>query len=292
MVQIFQKLFAAFLALFGLLPGVPAQTPLPPPAGAEPHALTVMSYNVYVVDDLIHSHEKRAPGVIANLRNAMPDVFCLQEADLDWVERIAAAMPEYAFVGRGRDKEETAGEFSPVFYRTEKYALETGGTFWFSDTPEEPSRTWASRYNRICSWAVLTEKKSGFSFAVFNSHWDHLSVISRNRSAALLLEKTAAYAPGLPAVITGDFNCKNNTVAYKTLIDGGFVDSMAVSPDADGIGTFHGYYKADTAGELPIDHILFLAERGSGKSCRVITDKINGAYPSDHFPILAEIDLY
>ena len=280
------------LALFGLLPAVPAQTQTPPPANAALHPLTVMSYNVYVVDDLIHSHEKRAPGVIANLREAMPDVFCLQEANLDWVERIAAALPEYAYVGRGRDAEETAGEYSPVFYKTEKYTLEKGGTFWFSDTPDAPSRTWGSRYNRICSWAVLTEKESGFSFAVFNSHWDHLSIVSSNRSASLLLEKAAAYAPDLPVVITGDFNCKNNTVAYKTLIDGGFVDSMEVSPETDDTGTFHGYYKISTKGELPIDHILFLAARGCAKRYRVITSKIDGAYPSDHFPISAELELY
>lgn len=290
--NVLQKLLSLFLALFGLVASVPAQTQTPPPEGTGTHALSIMSYNVYVVDDLIHSHEKRAPGVIANLKNAGPDVFCLQEANKDWMDRITAAMPDYAFVGRGRDKEETAGEYSPVFYKTDKYTLLSGGTFWFSDTPDTPSRTWGSRYNRICSWAVLEEKESGFRFAVLNSHWDHLSVISRNRSAELLLQKAAQLAQGLPVVITGDFNCKTNTVAYKTLIDGGFVDAMAVSPDTDDTGTFHGYYKLSTKGEKPIDHILFLADRGCGSSYRVITDKIDGAYPSDHFPIIAQIELY
>ena len=289
---VLQKLIALFLAIFGLVSSVLAQSQSPPPEGTETHLLRVMSYNVYVVDDLIHSHEKRASGVVANIRNEMPDVFCLQEANKDWMDRIAAAMPEYAFVGRGRDKEETAGEYSPVFYNTGKYSLISGGTFWFSDTPDTPSRTWGSRYNRICSWAVLAEKESGFSFAVFNSHWDHLSVVSRNRSAELLPEKAAAYAPGLPVVITGDFNCKTNTAAYKTLIDGGFVDAMAVSPETSDLGTFHGYYKLSTKGEKPIDHILFASDRGYGRSYRVIAEKIDGAYPSDHFPIIAAIELY
>ena len=288
----FRDLFDRLLSLFGRIRTVPGQGQLQPPAGARTVPVKVMSYNVYVVDDLIHAHEKRAPGVAANIANALPDVFGLQEANQDWMQRIPEALPEYSFVGCGRDDGETAGEYSPVFYLTEKYDLADGGTFWFSDTPDTPSRTWGSRYNRICSWAVLTEKASGKSFAVFNSHWDHLSVESRNRSAALLLEKIAEYAPDLPVVITGDFNCKPNTVAYKTLTDGGFVDSMYVSPETSRIGTFHGYYKLNTENELPIDHILFLARRGYSASYRVIADKIDGAYPSDHFPIVAELTLW
>lgn len=288
----FRDLFDRLLSLFGQIRSVPGQGQLQPPAGAQTVSLKVMSYNVYVVDDLIHAHEKRAPGVAANIANALPDVFGLQEANQDWMQRIPEALPEYSFVGCGRDDGETAGEYSPVFYLTEKYDLADGGTFWFSDTPDTPSRTWGSRYNRICSWAVLTEKASGKSFAVFNSHWDHLSVESRNRSAALLLEKIGEYAPDLPVVITGDFNCKPDTIAYKTLIDGGFVDSMYVSPETSRIGTFHGYYKLNTENELPIDHILFLARRGYSASYRVIADKVDGAYPSDHFPIVAELTLW
>ena len=289
---VFQKIISFFLAIFGLILNVPAQEQQSVPADAGTLSLTVMSYNVYVVDDLIHSHEKRAAGVCANIRSVMPDVFCLQEANLDWMRRIGGATPEYACVGRGREKDETAGEFSPVFYRADKYELTAGGTFWFSDTPDTPSRTWLSRYYRICSWAVLKEKTSGFSFAVLNSHWDHISVESRNRSAALLLEKAAEYAPDLPVIITGDFNCKPNTVAYETLIDGGFVDSAYVSPETDDTGTFHGYYKTSTAGEMPIDHILFDSTRGYSASYRVITDKYDGMYPSDHFPIAAELTLW
>ena len=290
--EILQKLIAAILALFGLIPAVPAQTQTDVPANVTSAEITVMSYNVYVVDALQNKHSLRAPGVIANIRSVMPDVFGLQEADLDWVSRISAAMPEYAFVGRGRDENETDGEYSPLFYRTDKYELIKGDTFWFSDTPETPSRTWGSMYNRICSWAVLREKSGGFTFAVFNSHWDHLSIESRNRSAALLLQKTAEYAPGLPTVITGDFNCKANTVAYKTLTDGGFVDAMFVSPVSSDTGSFHGYYKLSTENELPIDHILFLRGRGAAAEYRVLTDKFDGRYPSDHFPIAAILTLF
>lgn len=287
-----QRFIAAFLSLFGLIAAVPPQAQMAFPSNVQTLDVRIMSYNVYVFDTGRNRHEKRAPGVVANIRSVAPDVFGLQEANLDWMQRIADALPDYAFVGVGRDDGVQGGEFSPVFYRTDRFEKIDGGTFWFSDTPDEPSRTWRSRFHRICSWAVLREKDSSFSFAVFNSHWDHLSVESRERSAALLIKKAKAYAPDLPVVILGDFNCKANTEAYQTLIDAGFVDSMSVSPETSNIGSFHGYYKLSTVGELPIDHILFLKTNGYSAAYHVVTDRYDGRYPSDHFPIVSDLTLY
>ncbi len=288
----FTQIIAFILALFGLIAEVPVQSQGEVPADAVTYGVTVMSYNVYVADLPPYTHAKRAEGVINTVLSADPDVFGLQEADPDWMERIPSALTDYAFVGVGRDNGADKGEYSPVFYKKDKYELVNGGTFWFSKTPDEPSATWVSAYKRICSWAILKDIGTGFSFAVFNSHWDHLSVPSRNNSAKLLLEKTGEYAPDLPVVIIGDFNCKAKTVAYKTLIDGGFTDAMYTAPDADGIGTYHGYTKSSTGDELPIDHILFKASDGVADTYRVITEKYGGMYPSDHFPIVAELTLF
>ncbi len=290
--NIWSKLVAFVLALFGLIPAVPVQSQTDMPESARTYDITVMSYNVYVSGVGKRSPENRENGVVNNIRSVMPDVFGLQEADYDWMQRIIDGMPEYSYVGRGRDKKETAGEYSPVFYKKEKYKLIDSGTFWFSNTPDKSSLTWGSAFRRICSWAVLKDKETGFTFGFFNSHWDHISYISRNKSAKLLLEKIEEYAPDIPVIITGDFNCKANTVAYKTLVDAEFVDSMYVSAETSDIGTYHGYTKKTTEGELPIDHILFKDAYGFANSYNVITDMYDGQYPSDHFPIVSEITLY
>lgn len=290
--DLLNKIIAVVLALFGLVSSVPAQSQADIPENADTYDITVMSYNVYVAGTGRRSPENRSEGVIYNLRSVMPDVFGLQEADYDWMRRITEGMPEYSFVGRGRDKDETDGEYSPVFYKTEKYDLVNSGTFWFSDTPDKPSTSWGTLYRRICSWAVLRDRETGFEFGVFNSHWDHISVASREKSALLLAEKTEEYAPDMPVIITGDFNCKTNTVAYSSLIESGFLDSMYVAPDTMDIGTYHGYTKKTTEGVLPIDHILFKDGYGYADSYRTITDKYDGIYPSDHFPIVSSLTLY
>ena len=289
---VIKRLLALLLSLFGLISEVPAQSQGEIPADAVTYGVTVMSYNVYVSDLPPYTHAKRADGVIKNILSADPDVLGLQEANPDWMDRVSSALTGYAFVGVGRDDGKNKGEYSPVFYKKDKYELINGGTFWFSETPDKPSATWSSAYKRICSWAVLKDRETGFTFAAFNSHWDHISVPSRNNSSELLLSKIEEYAPDLPVVIIGDFNCKAKTVAYKTLIDGGFVDAMYTAPEADTVGSFHGYTRTSTEGELPIDHILFKSSNGVADTYRVITDRYDGMYPSDHFPIVAELTLF
>ena len=290
--EIWTKFVALILALFGLVSSVPVQSQTEVPDDAETYNITAMSYNVYVAGAGNKSPENRSEGVIYNLRNVMPDVFGLQEADYGWMQRIIQGMPEYSYVGRGREKKETEGEYSPVFYKTDKFDVLDSGTFWFSNTPDKASIAWGTTYKRICSWAVLKDKETGFTFGFFNSHWDHISFISRNNSAKLLLKKIEEYAPDMPVIITGDFNCKTNTVAYSTLIENGFCDSMYVAPETMDIGTYHGYTKKTTEGEMPIDHILFKDAYGCASTYRTVTDMYDGIYPSDHFPIVSEITLY
>ena len=289
--EIWNKIVALIMVLFGMTGSIPAQSQSEIPENAETYDITAMTYNVYISGAGKKSPENRSAGVINNLRNVMPDVFGLQEADYDWIQRISAGMPEYSFVGVGRNDGANDGEFSPLFYNSEKYGIVSSGTFWFSDTPDTPSVTWAGMYKRICSWAVLEDKETGFVFASFNSHWDHLSVTSRNKSAELLLAKIEEYAPDMPVVIMGDFNCKAETVAYETLINGGFVDSRYVSAVTDSSITYHGYNSL-TVDDKIIDHILFKNVYGYANSYKVVTDKYDGIYSSAHFPVVSQITLY
>lgn len=289
--EFLNKIIALLMVIFGLTGSVPVQSQTGIPENSVTADITVMSYNVYIAGAGKKSPENRSVGVINNLRNVMPDIFGLQEADYNWMQRIIEGMPEYSYVGVGRTDGAEDGEFSPVFYNSEKYNLLNSGTFWYSDTPDKPSVTWVGLYNRICSWAVFEDKTTGFEFAVFNSHWDHLSVVARNNSAKLLLEKIEEYAPGMPVVITGDFNCKAETVAYETLINGGFVDGRYVAGETDDSITYHGY-NSITADDKIIDHILFKNEYGYAHSYKVITDTYDGIYSSDHFPVVSRITLY
>ena len=147
----FESIFAKILTFFiGLIVALPVPTHIYDAPKGETYDVKVVSYNVYVAGAGESSPENRTELVVKTIRSEMPDSFGLQEADWGWVSRISEAMPEYAWVGVGRDDGEQGGEFSPVFYLKDKYNLIDSGTFWLSKTPEKPSRGWDAMMKRIC----------------------------------------------------------------------------------------------------------------------------------------------
>lgn len=252
--------------------------------------VTVMTYNVYIAGSGERSPENRAPHVVENIRKYMPDSFGLQEADADWIKRIADAMPEYAYVGIGRDLG-GGGEASPVFYLKDKYELIDSGTFWLSKTPNKPSRGWDAMLNRICTYAVLRDVDTGFIYAHFNAHFDHIGVIARLESVAVVADKVSKICNSFPAVFTGDLNDYEGGDMYNRVLETGFKDTKTLAETADDKSTFHGYSTL-TEKEDPIDFIFVNAMATKVESYTVDTTEHNGIYASDHHPVISEIALY
>ncbi|MBO5359971.1 MAG: endonuclease/exonuclease/phosphatase family protein [Clostridia bacterium] len=288
------KLFYSWLRwLIALVLGISIATPLPAYNFEEPTGetmdVTVMSFNVYIAGTGKKSPENRGALVAKTLRAEMPDSFGLQEANKAWVDRVSAAMPEYAWVGVGRDDGAEGGEYSPVFYLKDKYSLVDSGTFWLSETPDTPSKGWDAMYNRICTWAILEDKASGEKYAHFNAHMDHIGAESRANSAKLIAEKAGAL--DMPVVITGDFNTDEGTEPYNTMIANGFMDTKYAADSTMSMGTYHnfGMKNVTKKGASPIDFIFTTYGKAKVDSYKVLGDKVDGAYSSDHYPVVAKI---
>ena len=282
-------------SILAIIISILVSVPVPAHIYCEPVGETldvkIMTYNVYVMGVGSSSPENRTERVVKTIRNEMPDSFGLQEADYGWVTRIAAAFPEYDYVGVGRDDGATEGEFSPVFYLKDKYTVVDSGTFWFSETPETPSRGWDAMCKRICSWVVLEDNETGKRYAHFNAHLDHLGSTARSNSADLLLEKVKL-AGDIPVVITGDFNCDEGSDPYNKLICGSFADTKDVAKSTMDIGTYHNFGMNNVYdGRSPIDFIFVSAGDASVKSYKVLDSKVDGKYASDHYAVVSEMSL-
>lgn len=281
--------------LISLILGISVATPMPAYDFTEPTGdtldVTVMSYNVYIAGIGKKSPENRSKLVAKTIRSEMPDSFGLQEADIDWVNRISEAFPEYAWAGVGRDDGKDGGEFSPVFYLKDKYTLVDSGTFWLSETPDTPSKGWDARYNRICTWVILEEKESGNRYAHFNAHMDHIGAEARANSADLIVEKASAL--DIPVVVTGDFNTDEGTEPYNTMIAGGFMDTKYAAADTMSMGTYHnfGMKNVEKKGASPIDFIFVSYAKAQVESYKVLDGKVDGAYSSDHYPVVSKMKL-
>jgi len=267
--------------------------------------VTVMTFNIRygTARDGENHWTKRRDLVFGVLQREKPDVVGLQEALRFQMDEIHAAVPGYAEVGVGRDDGKKKGEYSSILYRSDRFEVAASGTFWFSDTPEVPgSKDWGNRIPRICSWARLVEKETGWAFYHFNVHLDHQSQPSREHSAVLLMERVGQREHREKFVVTGDFNAgeANPAIRYiKGEIDlarpegakvknpSGLLDSFrVVKPRATSVGTFGGF-KGEREGEK-IDYI-FVPEGVTVLEADILHDNESGRYSSDHYPVTARI---
>lgn len=272
-------------------------------SAAEPdgnkHELHVMSFNIRygTADDGPDRWENRRQQVCQVIERNECDVIGLQEALRFQIDAIREALPVYAEIGVGRDDGKTKGEYSGILYRTDRLLVAEAGTFWLSDTPEVPgTMTWGNKITRICTWGRFIHKPSGKAFYHFNTHFDHQSQPSREKSAVLLAQRIRDRKHADPVVVTGDFNAGESNPAVRYLkgdldLDGKtpipFVDSFRLlHPEATEVGTFHSF-KGDRSRDK-IDYI-FIQPGAEVLDAAILHDNVDGRYPSDHYPITARL---
>ena len=219
------------------------------------------------------------------IKKYAPDTFGLQEVHYAWMRYIINQFKDdYDFVGVGKDDGNQKGEYSPVFYNKHKFELIEKEDFWLSETPEKASLGWDGAENRTCSYAVLKEKGTEKAYAVFNTHLDHIGTVAQIEGIKLIIEKAKKFKD-LPIIITGDFNVTPDSDVYKMMLENGFEDARTIAKEKDEIDSFHCYGKKSKM----IDFV-FVKNVKAVTKVKTADDKINGRIPSDHYPVIAEID--
>ena len=79
------------------------------------------------------------------------DIFGTQECYNDQLEDLKQRMPNYNYIGVARDDGNKEGEYSAIFYRTDKFEVLKSGNFWLSENPEKPGLGWDAVCVRICT---------------------------------------------------------------------------------------------------------------------------------------------
>ncbi|WP_316841581.1 endonuclease/exonuclease/phosphatase family protein [Pedobacter gandavensis] len=252
-------------------------------------SFNVMSYNIRlnVASDGVNAWPNRKDEVKALVRFHDADILCVQEALPLQVDQLLENT-NYAMEGVGREDGKRAGEFSAIYYDKSRFTRKDGGTFWLSETPEQPSKGWDAALNRICSWVRLYDRLNKKEFLVFNTHYDHIGVQARIESAKLIKKKIQEIAPTLPVVLTGDLNVTPDTEAIAT-INSFLIDAKTATlePAYGPVGTFNNF-KFDSPLKDKIDYI-FVNKAFKVLKFGVLSDSKNLRYPSDHLPIIARL---
>lgn len=267
------------VSLAGLLTSAPASA----------QTLRVMSFNVRLPIDSDGPNRwgQRRELMVRTIREQQPDVIGTQELFALQGDYLVAKLPEYAWFGRGRSGKPGDDERMGVFYRRDRLRVVESGDFWLSDTPDVPgSITWGHLFPRMVTWALFERIEDRRRFYLFNTHLPYRAEDeeARLRGALAILQRLRALPGDVPVVLTGDFNTAPDSCTHKQLT--AFLqDAWTSAPRHEGPeGSFHAFTGQP---QKRIDWILFRGLRA--EAARTITEQAGGRYPSDHFPVVADL---
>ena len=282
--------------------------------------LTVATYNIRNANrgdaERGNGWERRGPWVCRLIEFHGFDIFGSQEVLDGQLHDMLAQLPDYDYIGVGRDDGKTQGEYAPVFYKKERFRLLDEGHFWLSEITDRPNKGWDAALPRICTWGHFLDLQTKRRFWFFNLHMDHIGVQAREESAKLVVAKIREMCkPKEFVILTGDFNVDQNNHIYTTFVSSGI---LADSYETAGRryapnGTFNNFnpsLKTDSR----IDHI-FVTPSVRVHDYGVLTDTyrtetaasgeeiMSGAFPkevslhsyeartpSDHFPVVVRLE--
>ncbi len=234
---------------------------------------------------------KRARLFTQQINDHLPDSLGVQEINSIWVEKTEKFLPQYEYYGvkRGGDENEKKSEMNGIFYLKDKFEALESDTFWISETPEKESKYEGAGCNRICSYVVLKNRKTGEIYAHLNTHFDNVSSEAQSLGGKLVLKKAEELSTeygDIPIVITGDFNQYVNGASCSLLISNGFTNASDVTENANNMLTYNGW--TDNTKGSPIDYI-FVNNGFVSSEYEVVTETGASVNVSDHYMIKAVI---
>ena len=254
--------------------------------------VSFMSFNIKYDNksDTVNNWLDRRNKVVEMLQFREPDFVGIQEGMHNQVTYMDEELPSYKYIGVARDDGKTKGEYSCIFYNTERFEVKMQGTFWLSGTPEEVSKGWDAALPRVCTFGRFKSLETDEEFWVFNTHFDHIGKEARKRSAELISGMIKQLnTSGLPVVLMGDFNARPDEEPIQIILEE-MTDALSISekPLYGPEGTFNGFRY-----DVITERIDYCFVRGMKvKSYEHVDDKLdNNKHLSDHLPVLVHARL-
>lgn len=253
------------------------------------NTFSVMTYNIKVYyrpqnkEERLNSWKNRAPMIAELLNEYKPSIICMQEVSCSQEFYMRRYLQGYGVVANYRENGISA-EGTLMSYRTDLFELIESETFWLSETPNVISKSWGSNCYRICTLDVLKDKRTEKKFVVANTHLDNSADSIRLKQIGVVLNKINQY--NLPTLLLGDMNSRSYSKTISA-IKNELVD-IGVGQADELKGTFNNF-KLTESYNVKSDWIFQTNGSFIVNKYAVITNSYNNKYPSDHFPIYAEL---
>ncbi len=250
--------------------------------------ISVMSFNIRYDEpaDGNNQWSNRKEACITMFNQVLPSVFGIQEGLHNQVRFLDENLPQYSYVGVGRDDGYSGGEYAAIFYNNNQFELVDNGDFWLSETPNIPSLGWDANNIRICTWAKLKDVTKETMVYVFNTHFDHKGKTAQLNSSKLLVKKIGEIATVNALIfITGDFNMIIGNDKLKPIINN-FYSAQRFANISDDNKSYNAFGFEIISRN--IDFIFY--NNAKALAYKTLVKNYGVEYISDHYPILTHFN--
>jgi endonuclease/exonuclease/phosphatase family metal-dependent hydrolase len=183
------------------------------------------------------------------------------------------------------------GSLNPILYRPERVRPLTDGCVWLSHRPLRPGTAFPLLIEpRVLHWARFALRDGGPEFLIVNVHLGHAPWHYAG-SARLVLETIARErpSPDAPVFLLGDFNAVPGSGVVRRLL-GSLKLAWDAAETREGPETTFQWNLVPGPAPLRLDHVLF-AGPVRAVAARVLTPRVGGKPPSDHDPLIVDLEV-
>lgn len=223
--------------------------------------------------------------IIQQFLKDRPTIIGLQEVTGPMLAALKEALPQYEFIGHGREKD-FKGEHCAIAYVRDELQLHATDTFWLSPTPKTPASRYPDQSDcpRVCTWGRFYHPKTKRLFTFYNTHLDHIGAPAREKGLGQVLtfvEEELKSWP-IPFFIVGDFNFTPKNGEYALIENSPLkIRDISTGPAF----TFHGFGQTKNAEK--IDYILTSVADGPFPLTYWEKDE-QGRFLSDHIGLMTQ----
>lgn len=232
----------------------------------------------------------RADFLCNTLNTLAPDVIGFQEMTPAMRIIMMEKMPDYAFLGGGREHNRL-GESPAIAYRQTRFMPERLTTDLLSFTPHVPGSTYGGDQSpcpRAFCTADFMPLAGGQPLRFANVHTDHVGENARRFATLQMLQTLSnqqAIRP-MATVLTGDMNALPNTPEIEMITCNNNI--VFTDATAEITGTFHDYGRL--AKPEKIDYI-FISNHFTLQTAKAYHVKQGDLFLSDHDPVMITVTL-
>ena len=248
------------------------------------------------VDLSQHTLAARQPRMLDFFKQYAPDAIGVQECSASWRTYFNENLSKIGYERIGASKNGKIG----IIYNTSRLKPITHNSFWLTEDPEnlKISKIWGASSDglteRLGMYVIFEVIETGERFIMFNTHIDtNKNNIIQSKQTGVLLDyiaKLQTEYPDLPVVMVGDFNYNMSSAQYKVLTSTNMVDTKKESMKSVGTGSFNKFIGQGYSA-LPIDQIVASNKGWILYNYRVLYDTVDGCFLSDHYAVIADMEI-